>query len=309
MSAHTKRATTLDCVVVGAGPAGLAAAIYLGRFKRRFVVVHNGRSRAGWIPRSHNYPGFLSGITGDELLRRMRRQARKYGARFVESEVTTLQPRGDDFIVTFDGRRHVAATVLLATGVVDRLPDLPGVEDAVETGLLRICPICDAFEVAGQVLGVIGRDDVGAREAIFLRDYSEHVSLIHVASPRSLSHRAREQLRRAHVTVLESPIQSIRLDTGKRAAVCFEAPGTKRYDALYAALGVNPQAELALKAGALTDDNERLLVDVHQQTTVAGLYAAGDLVRGLNQIATAQGEAAVAATAIHNVLRDRGDHA
>ena len=72
---------TLDCIIVGAGPAGLTAAIYLGRFKRRFLVVHDGRSRAGWIPRSHNHPGFLRGITGTDLAQRMRRHAQRYGAR------------------------------------------------------------------------------------------------------------------------------------------------------------------------------------------------------------------------------------
>ena len=103
--------------------------------------------------------------------------------------------------------------------------------------------------------------------------------------------------------MLESPLQSIALDNQRRVAVCFEAHGLQRYDVLYTALGVRPRAQLAQQAGAMVGNDERLLVDAHQQTTVAGLYAAGDLVRGLNQIATAQGEAATAATAIHNRLR------
>jgi thioredoxin reductase (NADPH) len=294
---------TLDCLVIGAGPAGLTAAIYLGRFKRRFIVVHDGRSRASWIPRTHNHPGFARGITGPDLLQRTRRHAERYGAHLVEAEVTAIERQPDGFRVTLDGRRQSTRTVLLATGVADRMPDLAGVEDAVRTGLMRICPICDAFEAAGQVLGVIGRDDMGAREAMFLRDYSERVSLIHVAAPSSLSSTARVELRQADVEVLESPLQSIDLDPQKRAAVCFEAHGVKQYDALYSALGVLPRNELALQAGAHVSADQRLVVDAHQQTTVPGLYAAGDLVRGLNQIATAQGEAAIAATAIHNHLR------
>lgn len=136
----------LDALVIGAGPAGLTAAIYLARFKRRLLVVHDGASRAGWIPLSHNHPGFPGGVSGEELLARMTAQAESFGARLRPARVEQLSLEGDGFAVTIDGEVVRARCVLLATGIVDNVPSIPGVEEAVRTGLMRICPICDGFE-------------------------------------------------------------------------------------------------------------------------------------------------------------------
>lgn len=300
----TAEAEVLDAIVVGAGPAGLTAALYLARFKRRFLVVHDERSRAGWIPISHNHPGFVDGISGGNLLALMRRHAERYGARIVAGEVQALTRDGNDFVAEIDGERRRARTALLATGVVDRAPDLPGIADAVRRALVRICPVCDGYEASDQALGVIGCDDRGAAEAEFLTTYSNRVSLIHVAEPAKLSADARGRLARAEVEVIETLLQDVELCNDRVTALVFADHGPRRFDALYSALGVSPRSELARKAGAETDSDGRLAVDEHQETTVRGLFAAGDLVRGLNQIATAQGEGAVAATAIHNRLRD-----
>ena len=141
----------LDCLVVGGGPAGLSAAIYLARFRRRFRVIDGGLSRAATIPLSHNHPGFPDGIGGPALLARMRRQAEVYGARIDSGLVEGLERRrGDDTFVAAvgnDGEVVRARTVLLATGVMDIEPDLPDVLGAVRRGLVRHCPICDAYEV------------------------------------------------------------------------------------------------------------------------------------------------------------------
>lgn len=101
----------LDTLIVGGGPAGLTAAIYLARYRRRFLVVDSGASRASWIPLSHNHAGFPDGVTGDELLARMRAQAERYGARIVPGTVTAVE-RGDDGyrVRTEDGRQFRART-------------------------------------------------------------------------------------------------------------------------------------------------------------------------------------------------------
>src|SRR6185436_17737921 len=165
----------LDCVVVGAGPAGLTAAIYLARFRRSFRVIDSGGSRAAWIPRTRNHPGFPDGVVGKTLLARMRRQAEKYGALIATGRVEALEPQRRGFRVISDGEPLHARTVILATGVVDNTPDLPDLEDGVAKGLVRFFPICDGYEVIGQTVGVIGRDDHCAREAIFIRTWSDDV--------------------------------------------------------------------------------------------------------------------------------------
>jgi thioredoxin reductase (NADPH) len=295
---------TLDAIVIGAGPAGLAAAIYLARFRRQVLVLHDGDSRAAWIPRSHNHPGFPGGIVGVDLLDRTRRQAEAFGARIEEAQVTGLCVDGAGFTVITADRSLSARSVILATGVVDRLPELPGVEAAVRRSLVRICPICDGFEVTGRAVAVIGDGALGAGEALFLQTYSDDITLIHTGAAGDLPDGERQGLAKAGVRLIEAPIQEVTLDHDRLTALAFTEQGKVEFDAVYTALGVDPRTDLAIQAGARRSEDGRLIVDDHQETTVPGLYAAGDLVRGLNQISTAQGEAAIAATALHNRLRE-----
>jgi thioredoxin reductase (NADPH) len=155
-------------------------------------------------------------------------------------------------------------------------------------------------------VAVIGRDAHAAREAIFLRTYSDQVTLIHGGKPDQLDAACRAELARTGVEVIEAPISSVRLDQERITAVCFGADSVREFDSLYAGLGVQPRSQLAVRAGAKLDGSGRLVVGEHQETSVPGLYAAGDVVRGLNQISTAEGEGAIAATDIHNRLRSAG---
>jgi thioredoxin reductase (NADPH) len=289
----------LDAIVVGAGPAGLTAALYMARFRREVLVIDGGDSRAAWIPTTHNHPGFPDGVTGLALLDLQRRHALRYGARIRSGHVEALSAIDEGFELLVGGETLRAATVLLACGVEDHAPPLPGVDEAVRRTLLRICPICDGFEVSGQRVGVIGDDTLGAREALFLRTYTDTLTLIHIGPPDALPTDQRDQLARADVAVVEAPIESVELQPEGLRALCLSGTGRLEFDALYSALGVTPRTGLALAAGARHDDEGRLVVDAHQQTSIPGLYAAGDMVRGLNQITTAQGEAA----AMHNRLR------
>jgi thioredoxin reductase (NADPH) len=288
--------------VVGAGPAGLTAAIYLARFRRSFCVIDGGGSRAAWIPRSHNHPGFPGGISGKALLGRMRRQAEAYGADIRKGHVEGLEALNDGFrLATAEGPIR-ARKVILATGVIDNEPDVPGVEEAVRRGLIRVCPICDGYEIIGKAVGVIGDGPHGAREARFLTTYSDDVSLIHIGRKGDLPAPERRRLAAAEVRLIETSIDRVLLDRRRVAALCFAGGEPTSFDALYAALGVTPRTALAMEAGAMLDKTGRLVVGEHQETSVQGLYAAGDVVRGLNQISVAQGEGAIAATDVHNTL-------
>lgn len=289
-----------EILVVGAGPAGLTAATYLARFRRRVLVADGGSPRACWIPVSHNMPGFPHGITGDAILRRMTEQAQEYGAAVEPGAVGGLTRDGEGFVARLNGRAVRTRAVLLATGVVDHHPDLPGVERAIERALVRICPICDGYEAADKAVAVIGRDDAGVREAAFLRTYSDRVTLIHVGPAGDLT--ANGELDRLGIELIRAPIDNVRLEGDRVTALSWG--GTSRaFDLVYSALGTSPNAQLARAVGAAVGDDGRLVVDAHQRTSVAGLYAAGDVVRGLNQIAVATAEAAIGATAIHNDLR------
>jgi len=290
---------TLDCVVVGGGPAGATAAIYLGRFHRSCLVIDAGESRAAWIVRTRNHPGFPYGVGGKTLLRRMHHQAERYGARFAPGSVEAVSAELGGFRVDLAGRSIWARTVVLACGTVDKPAQVPGFESALRRGLLRICPICDGYEASGQAIAVIGDGPHGAREASFLTAYSDRVTLLHTEAPALLSREARGEAAAAGVEVMDASLDQIAFDLAGGAVRC----GDRLFDLAYSALGCAPRTGLARGAGAAVDGEGRLIVDAHQQTSVPGLYAAGDLVRGLNQISTAQGEGATAATHIHNVLR------
>jgi thioredoxin reductase (NADPH) len=289
-----------EILVIGAGPAGLTAAAYLARFRRRVLVADGGAPRACWIPVSHNMPGFPKGITGDAILERMIEQAVEYGAVIEAGRVGELVRDGDSFIARLNGRGVRVRAVLLATGVVDHHPDLPGVERAIERSLVRICPICDGYEAIDKAVAVIGDDDKGVREAAFLRTYSDRVTLIHVGPADALGDET--ELTRLGIELIRAPIDNVRLE-GDRVTALGWSGACRAFDLVYSALGTSPNAELARKLGARTGEDGRLFVDPHQSTSIAGLYAAGDVVRGLNQIAVASAEAAIAATAIHNDLR------
>ena len=290
-----------EVLIVGAGPAGLTAATYLARFRRRVLVADGGAPRACWIPVSHNLPGFPKGITGEAIIRRMTEQALEYDAVIEPGRVERLERDGDRFIAQLNGRAVRARAVLLATGVVDHHPDLPGVERAIERAVVRICPICDGYEAIDKAVAIIARDDRGVREAAFLRTYSDRVTLIHVGPPEALTEA--DELARMGVELIRAPIDNVRLEGDRVTALSWG--GTFHvFDLVYSALGTSPNAVLARALGAAVGEDGCMVVDGHQATSVAGLYAAGDVVRGLNQIAVAGAEAAIAATAIHNALRD-----
>lgn len=301
--------THFDCAIIGAGPAGLTAAIYLARFGRSFAVLDGGASRASWIPRSHNYPGFPEGLGGGELLDRLRRQAAAYGAEIRPGRVHSLSSSGAGFtLVTSQGPLE-ARKVLLATGVTDVTPPLPGIDQAIADGRVRICPICDGYEARGGRIGVLAVDEHGASEALFLRSYSQTVALIHTGQAAALSAEVRETLQQARVEVIEAPIGAVELGT---ESVRVKAGGgrTVELDTLYSALGVSPNDTLAADLAVARGGDGRLVVTPHQETSLEGLYAAGDIVKGLNQLAVAVAEAAIAAVDMHNRLREAlGVHA
>jgi len=166
MNEAAPSATLTDCLVVGAGPGGLTAALYLARFHRDCLVVDAGASRASLIPRSHNYPGFPPGISGDALLARLREQATGHGARIERGHVERIEPHAEGFTAHYDGRICIARRIILATGVEDTLPQMPDARAAIAMGSLRLCAICDGYEVHGDNVAVYGEAEDTIRHAV-----------------------------------------------------------------------------------------------------------------------------------------------
>src|SRR5688500_5639835 len=202
----------LDCLIVGGGPAGLTAAIYLARFLLDILVVDSGKSRAGWIPCTRNHAGFPDGISGMELLERMREQAQKYGAKIVSDRVTKVE-RGDDgsFTATWGSGCEQARTVLLATGVNNRRPPMDENlhDEALSRGLIRYCPICDGYEVTDKKVGVIGSDSHGVAEAVFLRGFTKDITLIAPHAAHDLGAEDRARLEEYGIKTVDGPCSAV----------------------------------------------------------------------------------------------------
>ncbi|WP_106475753.1 NAD(P)/FAD-dependent oxidoreductase [Phytohalomonas tamaricis] len=300
----------LDCLIIGAGPAGLTAGINLRRFFRQVRIVDAGAPRAALIPRSHNYPGFPEGITGFELLDLLNEQLVANDGSVTPGTVTNLQRAADGHFIaelaSSDGQPTEtieAQIVLLATGVVDVDPVLEGIEALKEKRLVHYCPICDGFECTDTRIGIVTYGEHGVREALFMKNYSTNLVLVGVEGDLGLTPKAMAQLEREDIEVFVG--QGRRAYADEQGAVHIEMTDGRdeAFDALYCALGTRVRNDLAAGLGVRHDEGGYLVVDDHMQTGIEGLYAIGDLSNRLNQLTVATGQASIAATAIHNRLR------
>jgi len=294
-----------DCIIVGAGPAGLTAAIYLARFHLSIRLFDCGTSRAALIPCTHNHAGYPDGIAGTELLARMLAQAERFGAERELARVTKIEPDADGFAVWAEAREFHAKTVLIATGVINKRPS--GMDDALHTealgkGLLRYCPICDAYEATDKRVAVIGTGSHGTAEAVFLRGYTADITLISPEAEHDLDPRCEADLDQAGIARIDGPCGGYAIEHGQLAL--DTAQGRLSFDSVYPALGSRVRSDVAVEAGAKASEDGCLLVDSHQRTNIPGLFAAGDVVKGLDQISHAMGHGGVAATAIRNYLAE-----
>ena len=272
-----------DCVVIGGGPAGSIAAIYLARFRRKVLLVDAGRPRARWIPRTRNVPAFADGLEGEELLARLSEQVRRYPIDLASDCVSALEGECGAFRVRSASHTWHARRVVMATGVVDRMPEhLESLWTLVKRGQVRLCPVCDAYELCDKRIGLIAEARVLAGERRHLARYSESLSCF--APPEVVQ------------VVTTDDAVAVRLRSGE----------VQRFDALYVGCGVDVGSGLAAALGAQTDEYGYVRVDQRQQTTVPGIYAAGDVVQSLSQISVAYGQAAIAASAINVALDAEG---
>jgi thioredoxin reductase (NADPH) len=293
---------TQDCIVIGGGPAGLTAAIYLARFHLSVTVLDDGRSRARLIPMTRNHAGFPEGIAGAELVSRMQQQAEVYGAviRPWRAESITRVEGGFE-VMTADGVIR-ARKVLLATGVINLRPrmDEAAHAQALAAGLLRYCPVCDGFEVTDRRVALLGTGEHALREAEFMRSFTRDVTLVAPDGAHDFSAAQKESLACWSIAAVDGPVTEFQL--AQKRITLQAGERLESFDTLYAALGTAVRSELARGAGAETSADGGVLVDRHQMTSVEGLYAAGDVVKGLDQISNAMGQAGVAATAMRNAI-------
>jgi thioredoxin reductase (NADPH) len=298
-----------DTLIIGGGPGGLTAAIYLRRFMRNVALVDKGNSRLRLIPLSHNYPGFPDGIAGPRLLDNLETQLRNYGGAVMRGEIASLRLDDGTFVAEYRNEDHGsepieirALTVLLATGVTDAGLPVENWFEAIAAGAVRLCPVCDGYDVVDKKIGVVTSETSPVGHALFMRSFSSDVTLFDRSKAPMLNEDERRQLAAAGVRYVESPLLGVTMSGQMTPVLHTEDGEDHHFDVFYPMLGETARSELGAALGAKTADCAKLVVNDYQRTSVPGLYAIGDAVEGLNQIAVAAGQAAVAATHIHNAL-------
>ena len=283
----------------------MLAAMYLARFRRSVLVVDSGLSRAQRIPRSHNYPGMSGGVSGAELISSLREQMALYDVQRIVGAVESIRATPCGFEARVAESSVEARTVVLATGVHDVEPEMQHLAEALRDGAVRYCPVCDAFEVIGQKVGVLAAGPAGVSEAICLGRYSDRVTVFQMKGQPPLDDEQQARLQTADIGLAAGFVDSVRAWNG-RVTIEHGGDRTTECDTVYCAMGLRVHSGLATMLGAAVDEAGYLRIDRHQQTTVPGLYAAGDVASGLNQISVAYGGAAIAAAAINVSLSGRG---
>ncbi|RSM35618.1 NAD(P)/FAD-dependent oxidoreductase [Amycolatopsis balhimycina DSM 5908] len=274
-----------DVLVVGGGAAGLSAALMLGRARRRVLVVDARAPRNAPAPHMH---GFLSrdGLPPSELLEIGREELRGYGVELVEDHVTRLEPGFAARLAS--GRELTARRVLVATGVHDDLPDLPGLRESWGTDAMT-CPYCHGYEVRDQPLGVLGTEPVSVEHALLVRQWSPDI--VYFAHTEPLSEEDRERLDARGIRVVDGVVTAVRREGGHLTGVELGARFVPR-TALFLRTRTVPHDELLRGLGYVEGD-----VDLSGKTGVPGVWAAGNVVdaRATVIIAAAQGAAAAGA--------------
>lgn len=291
----------VEVAIVGGGPAGLSAALLLGRARRRVVVFDGGRHRNDEARAVH---GFLTrdGTAPDDVRALGRAELDSYPTVRVDEQMIVAAERSERGFAlhTADRRRVEARRLILATGVRDRWPRIAGVE-GLHGRKVMPCPYCDGWELRDQSLGAYSHpDERGARYAAVLQQWSRDVTL-YTGEPADLSGELRARLTRRGVRIEERPVERVE-DDGDGVGLVFAGGDRRRHAALFYHLGCEPGNELARKLGAELDDEGGVVADNKGASSVAGLYAVGDATRDTLQAIVGAGEGAAAALAVDQSL-------
>lgn len=294
--------TLYDVIIVGAGPAGLNAALVLGRSRRRVLVCNAGQHRNAVSRALH---GFLTrdGIDPRELLRVGRQQLDRYDTVKVQDiGVTNIISDNDRFALTLtDGTGLLARKVLLATGMVDELPDIQGFESFYGRSIFH-CPYCDGWEVRDLPLAVYGHGTNGPGLALELTGWSSDLTLV-TDGPWEINAEDREKLARNRIQIREQKIARLEGKDGILECIVFEDGSILKCRAMFFNQGHRQHSDLAARLGVNIDPHgDEVVSNRHESTNVPGIYVAGDAAFHTHFVIIAASEGAIAAFAINSAL-------
>lgn len=296
-----------DAIIIGSGPAGLTAAIYLGRAGQKCVILEK-EFPGGYtakIAEIENYPGYEE-ISGFDLTAIMQKQAEKFGATLVYPvEVVDIELKGKTKRVRTRDKVYEAHATIIAIGVARKKLDVPGAKEYLGKGV-SYCATCDGMFFKGKVVAVVGSEDEAAEEAHHLAELAEKVKFIPHKALDVVEAVMRRLKSKKNVEI--HPVTTIHSIVGDELVTGLKIlrDGIEEViplDGVFIAMGSTPISNLIVKAGGHTDDRGCLITDKHQRMNIEGVFAAGDCTCGGMQIVTAAGEGAVAGMRAASFLR------
>ena len=298
--------TLYDTIIIGGGPAGLSAALVLGRCMRRILVCDSGRYRNERSQALHCYMGH-DGIHPRELLKRARRQLEPYATVSMKClPVRDIAQEEDEFLVRIEaGEAARARTLLIATGVVDELPEIEGIGDLFGRSI-HVCPYCDGWEHRNAAIAVYGRADKGTNLALLLRQWTNDLVLCTHGVALSKDHRG--ILGRRGVAVEETPIERLEGVDGCLRSIHFVGGRKLPRRALFFNTDQHPRSPLLERLGCRFDESGGVACDESGETSVRGVFVAGDVSRDVQLAIIAAAEGARAALAINKRLLKADGH-
>jgi thioredoxin reductase len=298
--------TLYETVIIGGGPAGLSAALVLGRCMRRVLVCDSGRYRNERSQALHCYMGH-DGIHPSDLLEKARQQLKAYETVFMERcTVSSLTQEQDGFLVMFEERAPARArSLLLATGVVDEVPQIEGIEELYGRSI-HVCPYCDGWEHRNSAVAVYGRAEKGTNLALLLRQWTKDLVLCTHGATLSDDHR--QALAGRGIVVEEAPIAKLEGVEGCLRRIHFKGGRTLPRQALFFNTDQHPRSPLLERLGCRFDENGGVACDEGGQTSVKGVFVAGDVSRDVQLAIIAAAEGARAGLAINKALLKADGH-
>ena len=301
-TAQKPKDTIYDVAIVGGGPAGLCASLWLGRYLHSVVVIDSGEPR-NWETRGIN--GFLGsqGIKSPELRAKGRADAKSFGVEFIDEEVCKVQnTNGEHFVLTLSkGGTIEANRLLLSIGIKDVWPDIPGLGDCYgETA--HVCPDCDGYETRGRKTVVVGSGRKAVGMALALTTWTEKIVICTNGEPANMEAKHLEKLEALNIPVLEAKVNRITSENGEIRCMNLDGGMPLDCDRLYFAIGQYPADDLGVQLKCQRNDLGLIEIDERNHTSVMNVFAAGDIVGGPQLAIAAAAEGAIAALAIHASL-------
>lgn len=301
-SAKESRRQVYDVAIIGGGPAGLSASLWLGRYLHSVVLIDSGDPR-NWETRGIN--GFLGsqGIRSPELRARGRADAESFGVELVDDEVCRVRnTNSEHFVLHLDkGGRIEARRILLAIGIKDMWPPIPGLADCYgET--VHVCPDCDGFETRGCKTVVIGSGRKAVGMALALTTWTDQIVICTNGEQADIERGQLRKLEALNIPLLEQKVERVSSEDGRIRCINIEGGMQLDCERLYFAIGQYPADDLGAQLKCARDEHGWIRTDEHYHTSVMNVFAAGDIVGGAQLAIAAAADGAIAALSIHASL-------